>query len=52
MGGDAGIEQSLTTMCQQEGVEAASRGTVAEPEATAMWEFMGRASKKLVALSE
>lgn len=42
-GGDAGVEQSLQTMYQQEGPEAASRGTVVEPEATAMWEFMGKA---------
>jgi MerR family transcriptional regulator, thiopeptide resistance regulator len=42
-GGDAGIEQSLQTMYQQEGPEAASRGTVIEPEATAMWEFIGKA---------
>lgn len=42
-GGNAGIEQSLQTMYQQEGPEAASRGAVAEPEATTMWDFMGRA---------
>jgi MerR family transcriptional regulator, thiopeptide resistance regulator len=42
-GGNAGIEQSLQTMYQQEGPEAASQGTVIEPEATAMWEFMGKA---------
>ena len=46
-GGDAGIEQSLQTMYQQEGPEAASRGTVGEPEASAMWEFMGKAIKRL-----
>jgi hypothetical protein len=51
-GGDGGIEQSLQTMYQQEGVEAASRGAVVEPEATAMWEFMGRAIEKLVDLLE
>ncbi len=42
-GGDAGIEQSLQTMYQQEGPEVASRGTVVEPEASAMWDFMGKA---------
>jgi hypothetical protein len=47
-GGDAGIEQSLQTMYQQEEPEAASRDTVVEPEATAMWEYMGRAIANLV----
>lgn len=42
-GGDTGIEQSLQTTYQQEGLEAASRGTVVAPEAIAMWEFMGKA---------
>ncbi|NJP11512.1 MAG: MerR family transcriptional regulator [Leptolyngbyaceae cyanobacterium RU_5_1] len=46
-GGDAGIEQSLQTMYQQEGPEAASRGSVVEPEATAMWDYMGRAMTAL-----
>jgi hypothetical protein len=51
-GGDVGIEQSLQTDDQQEGPEAASRGTVVEPEAMAMWEFMGKAIKNLVASLE
>jgi DNA-binding transcriptional MerR regulator len=38
-GGNPGIEQSLNTMYQQEGVEAASRGM----GDTALWEYMGRA---------
>jgi hypothetical protein len=42
-GGDPGIEQSLNTMYQQEGAEAASQGAIADSEATAMWEYMGRA---------
>jgi MerR family transcriptional regulator, thiopeptide resistance regulator len=37
-GGNPGIEQSLTTMYQQEGVEAASRGM----GDAALWEYMGR----------
>lgn len=46
-GGDPGITQSLNTLYQQEGPEAASRGMVVEPEATAMWEFMGKAISAL-----
>lgn len=46
-GGDAGIEQSLQTMYQQEGPGAASQGAVAEPEATAMWDYMGKAISAL-----
>lgn len=46
-GGDPGITQSLTTLYQQEGPEAASRGLVVEPEATAMWDFMGKALSAL-----
>ncbi|MBW4511577.1 MAG: MerR family transcriptional regulator [Scytonematopsis contorta HA4267-MV1] len=38
-GGNPGIEQSLTTMYQQEGVETASRGL----GDTALWEYMGKA---------
>jgi MerR family transcriptional regulator, thiopeptide resistance regulator len=38
-GGNPGIEQSLTRMYQQEGVEAASRGM----GDAALWEYMGRA---------
>lgn len=38
-GGDSGIEQSLTTMYQQEGVETASRGM----GDSALWEYMGNA---------
>jgi MerR family transcriptional regulator, thiopeptide resistance regulator len=38
-GGNPGIEQSLNTMYQQEGVETASRGM----GDTALWEYMGRA---------
>ncbi|MBW4448919.1 MAG: hypothetical protein KME38_19175 [Spirirestis rafaelensis WJT71-NPBG6] len=38
-GGNPGIEQSLTTMYQQEEVEAASRGM----GDAALWEYMGRA---------
>ncbi|MGV0028295.1 MerR family transcriptional regulator [Phormidesmis priestleyi] len=46
-GGDPGITRSLNTLYQQEGSEAASRGMVVEPEATAMWEFMGKALSAL-----
>jgi MerR family transcriptional regulator, thiopeptide resistance regulator len=38
-GGNPGIEQSLTTMYQQEGVEAASRGM----GDAALWQYMGKA---------
>ena len=38
-GGNPGIEQSLTTMYQQEGVETASRGL----GDAALWEYMGKA---------
>jgi MerR family transcriptional regulator, thiopeptide resistance regulator len=38
-GGNPGIEQSLTTMYQQEGVEVGSRGM----GDAALWEYMGRA---------
>jgi MerR family transcriptional regulator, thiopeptide resistance regulator len=38
-GGNPGIEQSLTRMYQQEGVETASRGA----GDSALWEYMGRA---------
>jgi MerR family transcriptional regulator, thiopeptide resistance regulator len=46
-GGDAGITQSLTTMYQQEGPEVASQDRVVEPEASAMWDFMGKALSAL-----
>jgi MerR family transcriptional regulator, thiopeptide resistance regulator len=46
-GGDPGITQSLNTMYQQEGLEAASQGMVVEPEASAMWDFMGKALSAL-----
>jgi MerR family transcriptional regulator, thiopeptide resistance regulator len=46
-GGDAGITQSLNTLYQQEGLEAASQGRVVEPEASAMWDFMGKALSAL-----
>jgi len=39
--------EHLQTMYQQEKPEVASRGTVVEPEASAMWEFMGKAIVQL-----
>ncbi|MEO0706871.1 MAG: TipAS antibiotic-recognition domain-containing protein [Cyanobacteria bacterium J06649_5] len=42
-GDDAGVEQSLQTMYQQEGPESASQGAVVDPEGTVMWDFIGQA---------
>lgn len=46
-GGDPGITQSLSTLYQQEGPEAASQGMVVEPEASAMRDFMAKALSAL-----